>query len=169
MCGLAGVIRLRAAGPPETAVRAALASLAHRGPDAQGVRREGPCTLLHTRLRILDLDPRADQPMERRARGRGRAGEDDRIVMLYNGEVYNFRALRSELAADGWQFTTTSDAEVLLVGYAAWGLDVLRRARGMCACQRRSRLATVPSKARPSNAARRARSFAGSGEGSDAR
>ena len=102
MCGLAGMVRLRAAGPSEERVRATLDALAHRGPDAQGVWRDGPCTLLHTRLRILDLDLRADQPME------ARRGE--RIVMVYNGEVYNFRALRTELAAAGWQFTTTSDA-----------------------------------------------------------
>ena len=125
MCGLAGMVRLRAAGPSEERVRATLDALAHRGPDAQGVWRDGPCTLLHTRLRILDLDPRADQPME------ARRGE--RIVMVYNGEVYNFRALRTELAAAGWQFTTTSDAEVLLSGYAAWGPEVFRRARGMWA------------------------------------
>lgn len=125
MCGLAGLIRPTGLGPTDRAATAVLDALARRGPDARQVWREGLCTLLHSRLRILDLAPRADQPMTRE---RG-----ERVVMVYNGEIYNFRALRDDLTRAGWAFSTTSDAEVLLAGYVAWGADVFRRARGMWA------------------------------------
>lgn len=125
MCGLAGVVRVTGSGPADRTIRAAFDALEHRGPDARGQWREGPCTLLHCRLRIIDLDPRSDQPMTR-LRG-------ERVIMIYNGEVYNYRELRSQLAQADWQFTTTSDAEVLLAGYLTWGDDVFRRARGMWA------------------------------------
>ncbi len=125
MCGLAGVVRMSGSGPAEAPVAAALEALIHRGPDAQGVWREGPCTLLHRRLRVIDLDPRSDQPMSRE---RG-----ERVVMVYNGEIYNYRTLREELARGEWEFATTSDAEVLLAGYLTWGTRVFRRARGMWA------------------------------------
>ena len=123
MCGLAGIVRESGAAP--AAVSRSLEALAHRGPDAHQVWQQGPCTLLHTRLRIIDLTPRSDQPMVR-------SRERD-VVMAYNGEIYNFRALRSELERLGWSFTTSSDAEVLLQGYLAWDTDVFRRARGMWA------------------------------------
>jgi asparagine synthase (glutamine-hydrolysing) len=87
--------------------------------------QEGICTLLHTRLRIIDTSARADQPMQ--------GGPSARVVMVYNGEVYNFRVLRRELEQAGWSFNTESDAEVLLKGYAHWGHAVFRRARGMWA------------------------------------
>jgi asparagine synthase (glutamine-hydrolysing) len=125
MCGLAGMVRENGPGPADASVARSLAALAHRGPDAHRVWHEGPCTLLHTRLRVIDLDPRSDQPMDRK--------RAERVVMAFNGEIYNFRALRTELERCGWRFSTSSDAEVLLVGYLAWGVDVLRRARGMWA------------------------------------
>lgn len=125
MCGLAGVVSLTGEPPSDAAVSRALEALSRRGPDVQHVRRDRFCTLLHTRLRIIDLDPRADQPMERT--------RNQRVVMVYNGEVYNFPALRNELRKAGWNFTTTSDSEVLLAGYLTWGTDVFRRARGMWA------------------------------------
>jgi asparagine synthase (glutamine-hydrolysing) len=123
MCGLAGVVRVSGTAPAEDAVSRSLAALAHRGPDANRVWRQGPCTLLHTRLRVIDLTARSDQPMVR-------AGKQE-VAMAYNGEIYNFRELRSQLEQQGWDFSTTSDGEVLLQGYQAWGIDVFRRARGM--------------------------------------
>lgn len=125
MCGLAGVVRGSGAEPTADAVARSLAALAHRGPDAHRVWRQGPCTLLHTRLRIIDLASRSDQPM---VRSRGQE-----VAMAYNGEIYNYRALRSQLEQQGWSFSTSSDAEVLLQGYLAWGVDVFRHARGMWA------------------------------------
>lgn len=125
MCGLAGIVRAAGGVPAEQAVSRSLAALAHRGPDARRMWQEGPCTLLHTRLRVIDLAERSDQPM---VRGRGQD-----VAMAYNGEIYNYRDLRSELERQGWRFSTSSDAEVLLHGYLAWGEDVFRRARGMWA------------------------------------
>lgn len=125
MCGLAGVVRLSGQETTRTAVTAALEALDHRGPDARQVWQEGPCTLLHCRLRIIDVAPRSDQPMM--------CEQGERVVMLYNGEIYNFRSLRDELALAGRTFMTTSDSEVLLAAYLRWGTDVFRRVRGMWA------------------------------------
>ena len=125
MCGLAGVVRLTGGRPTDVSVAGSLAALSFRGPDTQHVWHDGPCTLLHCRLRVIDINTRADQPM---VRERG-----ERVAMVYNGEIYNFRELRKELIEAGWQFATTSDAEVFLAGYLAWSADVFRRARGMWA------------------------------------
>jgi asparagine synthase (glutamine-hydrolysing) len=127
MCGIAGSIRLNGTCTTTAAGESVFAALAHRGPDSRAHWREGPADLFHCRLRVLDISTRADQPMERRdATGR-------RLIVAYNGEIYNFRALRESLQREGWTFTTTSDTEVLLNGYLAWGREVFRRARGMWA------------------------------------
>ena len=76
------------------------------------------------RLAIIDLDDRAKQPM---------ASGDGRLLLLFNGEIYNYRELRTELEAQGVAFRTQSDAEVMLEGYARWGEDVLPKLRGMFA------------------------------------
>ena len=78
----------------------------------------------HLRLSILDLSPLGHQPM---------AGADRRTWIVYNGEVYNFREIRAELQACGWQFRSESDTEVMLAAYRQWGLDSLTRFRGMFA------------------------------------
>ena len=139
MCGFGGVIDLRR-GPPDSLGDVA-AALSHRGPDARHEWREGPCALVHCRLRVLDLSERADQPMSR---------PGGRVVVAYNGEIYNFRELRTELEAAGCAFVTRSDTEVLLAGYELWGPDVFARLRGMFAAafwhpdQRRLVLARDP-------------------------
>ncbi|PYO40219.1 MAG: asparagine synthase (glutamine-hydrolyzing) [Gemmatimonadetes bacterium] len=125
MCGLGGVIDSALTGPASTGVEAAFDALARRGPDARHVWYEPPCTLLHTRLRILDTSARADQPMTRDG--------EERVVMVFNGEIYNYRALRAELAKKGAEFVTASDSEVLLAGFQSWGEEVFVRAQGMWA------------------------------------
>jgi asparagine synthase (glutamine-hydrolysing) len=125
MCGLAGLVDASGDTLAQDRINATLASLAHRGPDARGIWQEGPCTFLHSRLRVLDTSERADQPM---CRGAGR-----RVVMVYNGEIYNHRLLRQELEREGDQFTTNSDAEVFLAGFSRWGQRVFRKVRGMWA------------------------------------
>lgn len=125
MCGLAGVIDARGHRVPERTGEAVFQELSHRGPDAERCWQEGPATLFHCRLRILDLSEAADQPMETQG---GR-----RLIAAYNGEIYNFRELRSELSGRGYTFRTASDTEVLLAGFTEWGTDVFRRARGMWA------------------------------------
>ena len=100
--------------------------LAHRGPDASGValRPEHGVGFGHRRLAILDLDPRANQPM---------SSADGTILLTFNGEIYNFRELREQLRPRV-KFSTESDSEVLIEGYRAWGMDgLLSRAAGMFA------------------------------------
>jgi asparagine synthase (glutamine-hydrolysing) len=125
MCGIAGVI---APAPPDPVrVRAALDTMKRRGPDAEGVHHgrlgNHAVTLLHTRLSIIDLDPRANQPFLR-------AG----LALSFNGEIYNYVEVRDALAARGHRFTTESDTEVLLEAYRAWGEDCFDRLEGMWAC-----------------------------------
>jgi len=97
--------------------------LAHRGPDGEGFHLDGPVGLGHRRLSIIDLSTGA-QPMS------SAAGS---LWITYNGEVYNYRELRQELIAMGMEFRTTSDTEVILAAYEAWGVECLERLRGMFA------------------------------------
>ncbi|WP_041798070.1 asparagine synthase (glutamine-hydrolyzing) [Rhodopseudomonas palustris] len=99
---------------------AALAALAHRGPDAEGEHREAGVFLGHRRLSIIDLDPRSTQPMH--------LGP---LSIVFNGEIYNYRALRAELERGGCVFRTESDTEVLLQAFARDGLDCLQTLEGM--------------------------------------
>ena len=122
---LGGMVRMGGGEVSTAQSDAVLTALRHRGPDAEHVWTDGPCTLLHTRLRVIDVAARADQPMTR--------GSPARVLMIFNGEIYNYRELRRELSEAGEAFSTTSDAEVFLAGYATWGVDVFRRARGMWA------------------------------------
>lgn len=100
-------------------------ALAHRGPDGKGLHLDGPLGLGHRRLSIIDLREVAAQPMHT---------PDGRWTVIYNGEIYNFRQLRSELEAAGWPFRTRSDTEVILAGAVVWGVRALvRRIDGMAA------------------------------------
>ncbi|MBN8610215.1 MAG: asparagine synthase (glutamine-hydrolyzing) [Deltaproteobacteria bacterium] len=124
MCGIIGWIGTGRA--PD--IGAGLAALKHRGPDARETwcTEDGPrfVALGHARLAILDLSERAVQPMQ------SRAGD---VVIVFNGEIYNFLELRTRLEALGVVFRTTSDTEVILEGYLRWGHEVLRQLRGMFA------------------------------------
>ncbi len=130
MCGLAGM--LLASSAHDEAGFAALASamsdtLSHRGPDDRGVwvDPEAGIALAHRRLSILDLSPLGHQPM---------TSADGRYVVAYNGEIYNFAALRDELLAKGHAFRGHSDTEVLLAAVVEWGIDAaLPRCNGMFA------------------------------------
>jgi len=126
MCGIAGFLSNGrvAAWTVLDAVRRVSAHMQSRGPDAQGEYAEDAIVLAHRRLAIVDLDARANQPMR---------SADGRYVIVYNGEIYNFRALRRTLQADGMTFRTTSDTEVLLALYAREGEAMLHRLRGMFA------------------------------------
>jgi asparagine synthase (glutamine-hydrolysing) len=123
MCGIAGAL-----GAPIDASRVddALRVMGRRGPDATGVlcRTLGNhvATLLHTRLAIIDLDPRSSQPFER-----------DGLAVTFNGEIYNYLEVRRELEEKGASFTTQSDTEVLLEAYRVWGDSCFDRLEGMWA------------------------------------
>jgi len=99
-------------------------AIAHRGPDGEGFFIDGAMALGHRRLSIIDLSPAGKQPMQTR---------DGRFVLSYNGEIYNFAALRVELESLGWQFHSKTDSEVVLNAYAQWGADCLDRFNGMFA------------------------------------
>jgi asparagine synthase (glutamine-hydrolysing) len=101
-------------------------SMRHRGPDDAGVWRSPDCCvgLAHRRLAIIDLSPGGHQPME------DASGD---LCITYNGEIYNFQALRRELEEKGHRFHTASDTEVILEAYRAWGTDCLTRFNGMFA------------------------------------
>lgn len=124
MCGIVGVVSLRDIDAERVATMRDL--LEHRGPDHAGLwsSADGRTCLAHRRLSIIDLDPRSNQPMVSR---------DGRFVVSYNGEIYNFRTLRAELAELGVPFSTESDTEVLLEAWRAWGDGFLDRLSGMYA------------------------------------
>lgn len=122
MCGIAGFL-----GPYGPEVAAAMgAAIAHRGPDSDGIFRDGAAgiALVHRRLSIIDLSPAGHQPM---ADGSGR------FVLCYNGEIYNFRELRCALEAEGARFRGGSDSEVIIEGFARHGTDYFARFNGIFA------------------------------------
>ena len=136
MCGIVGVVDAR--GPIDIdALHRARDALTHRGPDDAGVWTddERGVGLAHRRLSIIDLSPKGRQPM---------ANADGSLVLVFNGEIYNFQALRGELQALGHSFFSTSDTEVILRAYEEWALDAIPRLNGMFALalydRRRSQL-----------------------------
>jgi len=122
MCGIFSIVSQERFSAPEV-VGSALKALAHRGPDASGVTTADGCILGHTRLSIIDL-VHGSQPM---------TSADGRYTISFNGELYNFRDLRSDLQRAGHQFGTSSDTEVILAAYAAQGEACLDQFRGMFA------------------------------------
>jgi asparagine synthase (glutamine-hydrolysing) len=121
VCGLAGWLGVV---PAEVVAERVLGALRHRGPDGRAERRFAEGCLLHTRLRILDLSATGDQPM---------ANEDGSVWVVFNGEIYNHRLLRSELEARGHVFRGSSDSEVLPHLYEEHGVEMFSRLRGMFA------------------------------------
>lgn len=129
MCGICGVFNFnfQPVGSREImATEAMVATMRHRGPDSQGLFHEGPLVLGAARLAIQDLDPAANQPLHYQDQGQ-------RLVTVFNGEVYNFVELRSELEREGARFVTRSDTEVLAALFARHGPACLSRLKGMFA------------------------------------
>jgi asparagine synthase (glutamine-hydrolysing) len=128
MCGVAGIYAYSGSAPPvdRAELRAVRDHMAARGPDGFGewFSDDGRVGLAHRRLSIIDLSDRAAQPM---------ASADDRCLISFNGEIYNYRELRSELQAKGRVFRTQSDTEVLLQLYEEHGTAMLDKLRGMFA------------------------------------
>lgn len=125
MCGIAG--HVGATPPPENRINECLRRMQHRGPDASGMkswrRRSGDCvSLLHTRLSIIDLDPRANQPFQ-----------DGGTFLIFNGEIYNYVEQRTHLESEGFRFRTQSDTEVLLASLSRKGIGALDQLEGMWA------------------------------------
>jgi asparagine synthase (glutamine-hydrolysing) len=123
MCGILGAFAFADATPDVDALTGQVNALAHRGPDAATWWADGPFFFGHRRLSIIDL-VEGHQPM---------ATPDARLVVTFNGEIYNYLELRAELADRGYAFQTHSDTEVLLHGYDAWGERLPEHLVGMFA------------------------------------
>lgn len=125
MCGILGLVSPGGTGLPgkETFLQA-LDKLEHRGPDDWGFEQSGPVLLGHRRLSILDLSPAGHQPM---------SDESGRFTLVFNGEIFNFRELRSELEAGGIRFSSRSDSEVLLKSYVLHRERCLEKLNGFFA------------------------------------
>ena len=122
MCGFVGFT-----GHPENAekILSAMAEkIRHRGPDADGSYFDDDIALGHRRLSIIDLTEQGTQPM---------FNEDGSLVLVFNGEIYNYQTLREDLKAAGHTFRTETDSEVLLHGYEEYGEALLPKLRGMFA------------------------------------
>jgi asparagine synthase (glutamine-hydrolysing) len=126
MCGIFGILfQDGVSRPEEHRLKQSADLVTHRGPDGSGIYSAPGIGLVHTRLSLLDLQSRSDQPMWDAAR---------RHCLVYNGEIYNYRDLRAELADRGIEFHTTSDTEVLLQLLISDGVDrTLPRLQGMFA------------------------------------
>src|SRR5437588_3058710 len=122
MCGICGVVSASGSVDPERVARMS-ATLVHRGPDSSGEFSDGAAAIAARRLSIIDLET-GDQPI---------ANEDGTLHVVQNGEIYNYRELRSELERAGHRFRTHGDTEVLLHLYEQHGDDFAERLRGMFA------------------------------------
>ena len=124
MCGIAGIFNYQEAPVPWDVLKKMTRMVEHRGPDDEGFWTDRFIGLGHRRLAIMDLTSAAHQPME---------SDDGRYVIIYNGEVYNFKELRTQLEKWGYLFHSASDTEVVLKAWSFWGPDALLKFNGMFA------------------------------------
>jgi len=121
MCGIVGIVTRRVNTDD---VQRMAGAMAHRGPDAEGVWSNEQVTLAHRRLSIIDLSSLGNQPM---------VSDGAELVLVFNGEIYNFRELRRELQSRGYSFQSNSDTEVILKAFLEWDTDAFHRLNGMFA------------------------------------
>ncbi|MCW9023859.1 MAG: N-acetylglutaminylglutamine amidotransferase [Gammaproteobacteria bacterium] len=112
MCGICGEIRFDGARPDTAAVKRMLPALARRGPDFEGEWSDDHVALGHRRLAVIDLSERSNQPL---------FDKQLQLALVFNGAIYNYRELRTELQRDGYQFFTEGDSEVIIKAYHKWG------------------------------------------------
>lgn len=124
MCGICGEIRWDGRSADVAAVARMTGTMASRGPDSDGVFAQGPIALGHRRLSIIDLSARGAQPM---------VDSDLGLTLVFNGCIYNYRQLREELEAVGYQFFSTADSEVVIKAFHRWGARCVDRFKGMFA------------------------------------
>ncbi len=124
MCGICGFAYSNGQHVDDSILHRMMGAIGHRGPDADGVYSFQNIGLAHVRLSILDLSEAANQPM---------LDEEGNVILIFNGEIYNFKELRKELQHAGFVFRTNSDTEVILNGYKAWSDNVFKKLNGMFA------------------------------------
>jgi len=124
MCGIVGIFNLNGEPVSQVILRKMTDAIAHRGPDAEGFYIDSFIGLGHRRLAIIDLSPAGHQPM---------SAEDGNYIITYNGEIYNFQALRIELESLGYKFRSKTDTEVVLHAYVQWGANCVHKFNGMFA------------------------------------
>lgn len=122
MCGIFAAYSPSGKLPNNAALNAAVSSVSHRGPDAIGFFRDDSCYLGHTRLAIVGLEAKSNQPFH-----------FESLSIVYNGEVYNFLELREELRKFGYSFDTNSDTEVIIKAFHCWGHSCFSKFNGMWA------------------------------------
>ena len=121
MCGIAGCYNFKKKQINKTVISSMISSLIHRGPDAFGIELIGHVGLGHRRLSIIDLSNSGAQPMN---------SLSNRFSISYNGEVYNFQDIKSDLISKGYKFISNSDTEVILTCYEEYGLNSFSEASG---------------------------------------
>lgn len=126
MCGINGIVRFEGKTPTETEISLMNKKIKHRGPDDDGVFIEGNVGLGHARLSIIDLSPRGHQPMIYEKDGK-------KAIIVFNGEIYNFQEIKNDLEKIGYQFSSTTDTEVILASYFEYGEDCVKKFNGMFA------------------------------------
>jgi asparagine synthase (glutamine-hydrolysing) len=124
MCGICGEIRFDGQSADVAAVTRMTVAMTSRGPDSDGVVAHGPVALGHRRLSIIDLSAHGAQPM---------VDSDLGLTLVFNGCIYNYRELRKELEAFGYQFFSTADSEVVIKAFHRWGTRCVERFKGMFA------------------------------------
>jgi asparagine synthase (glutamine-hydrolysing) len=124
MCGICGVLNFDGKEVSPVLLKKMTDSIAHRGPDGEGWYRDKGLGFGHRRLAIVDISPLGQQPM---------VTPDNRYVLTYNGEIYNFLEIRAELVARGHLFRSKTDSEVVLHAWAEWGAECVNRFNGMFA------------------------------------
>jgi len=122
MCGITGIISIKEK-TKASCIQKMMQSIKHRGPDGEGSFVEDNIALGHVRLSIIDLSEEANQPM---------FSDDDNLVIVFNGEIYNYQEIKKELT-EKYHFKTNSDTEVILNAYKEWGEDCLHKFNGMFA------------------------------------
>ncbi|MBC2593596.1 N-acetylglutaminylglutamine amidotransferase [Ruficoccus amylovorans] len=124
MCGISGIMQFNGRAPDPAQVARMMDTMVPRGPDGDGLVARGATVLGHRRLKIIDLSEAAQQPM---------VDADLGLTIVYNGAIYNYPELRTELEGKGYRFFSHGDTEVIIKAFHAWGADCVKRLNGMFA------------------------------------
>lgn len=124
VCGVCGVFRFDSSSPDQAVLERMLTFIEKRGPDDAGMHIKGPVALGHRRLSIIDLSNKSHQPM---------LDDKSGLAIVFNGSIYNYPELRSELISRGHTFFSNGDTEVILRAYKEWGEECVKRLTGMFA------------------------------------